>query len=334
MSAYLSSALKRLDKIFNTEIYVMGSKLVSIIIPVYNTEKYLAKCLDSVIAQTYTNIEVVLIDDGSTDGSPAICDSYHNKDERVIVYHRENQGASLARKFGLSVAKGQFIQFVDSDDWIKPEMTEKLVRSAEENNSDIAWCDVEMVEKEGTRDFKIKYNSSSTEMLRSLYWGRISGWFVNKIIRADLLADITFPASWMMEDVFLTTQLLLKQAKNSYVPESLYCYNRLNENAVTSKANGNEILIKAMPNIENCYQFLKKYNVFERYEEDFSCLAMRLKIAILKTKGIVEAKSVYGFAHKHLKSYGLQPPVAYIYWLGFNFGKFGEFLLNLYLKKK
>ena len=126
----------------------MGSKLVSIIIPVYNTEKYLAKCLDSVIAQTYTNIEVVLIDDGSTDGSPAICDSYHNKDERVIVYHRENQGASLARKFGLSVAKGQFIQFVDSDDWIKPEMTEKLVRSAEENNSDIAWCDVEMVEKE------------------------------------------------------------------------------------------------------------------------------------------------------------------------------------------
>ena len=287
----------------------MSDKLVSIIIPVYNSQDYLQKCLDSVLCQTYKNIEVILVDDGSTDRSAAICDDFHQRDQRVKVFHRENMGASLARKFGLSVANGQFIQFVDSDDWIKPFMTEKLICSAEKNDSSIAWCDVEMVEKDKSYDFKIQYNSSSTEMLKSLYWGRI------------------------LEDVFLSTQLLLKGARNSYVPEALYSYNRLNENAVTSKAKGSEVLIKAMPNIENCYQFLKKKNVFNQFEADFSCLAMRLKIAILKTKGIAAAKSVYTFAHKHLKSYGLEPPVAYIYWIGFNCGKLGEVLLSLYLKK-
>lgn len=311
----------------------MSDKLVSIIIPVYNSQDYLQKCLDSVLCQTYKNIEVILVDDGSTDRSAAICDDFHQRDQRVKVFHRENMGASLARKFGLSVANGQFIQFVDSDDWIKPFMTEKLICSAEKNDSSLAWCDVEMVEKDKSYDFKIQYNSSSTEMLKSLYWGRISGWLVNKIIRADLLADLVFPSSWMMEDVFLSTQLLLKGARNSYVPEALYSYNRLNENAVTSKAKGSEVLIKAMPNIENCYQFLKEKNVFNQFEADFSCLAMRLKIAILKTKGIAAAKSVYTFAHKHLKSYGLEPPVAYIYWIGFNCGKLGEVLLSLYLKK-
>lgn len=311
----------------------MNNILVSVIIPVYNNQNYLRKCLNSVSEQTYKNIEVILVDDGSTDNSGAICDDYSVQDVRFKVYHRENQGASLARKFGVSVAKGEFIQFVDSDDWLKADMIEKLVRSSQQNNSAIVWCDVEMVEKDGLSDFKIKFNSSSTEMLKSLYWGRISGWLFNKIIRVDLISKLIFPSYWMMEDVYLSTQLLLKKEKNSYVPESLYCYNRLNENAATSKAKGSEVLIKAMPNIENCYQFLKEKNVFNQFEADFSCLAMRLKIAILKTKGIAAAKSVYTFAHKHLKSYGLEPPVAYIYWIGFNCGKLGEVLLSLYLKK-
>lgn len=312
----------------------MNNKLVSIIIPVYNNQDYLQKCLDSVVGQTYKNIEIILVDDGSTDKSGAICDEYQQQDSRVKVYHRQNQGASLARKYGLSVAKGDFIQFIDSDDWIKLDMTEKLVSSAELNQSDIVWCDVEMVEKDGTYDSKLNFDSSSITMLKRLYWGKVSGWLPNKLIRASLLEDIVFPKEWIMEDVFISTQLLYKNAKNSYVAESLYCYNRLNINSASSNADGSVFLIKAMPNISNCYQFLLKHNVLSQYEEDFSCLAMRLKIALLKKKGIHEAKSVYRFAHKHLKSYGLQPPIAYIYWLGFNFGKFGEVLLNLYLKNK
>lgn len=308
----------------------MNKKLVSIIIPVYNNEDLLPKCLDSVVNQSYKNIEVLLIDDGSKDKSGSICDEYQQRDSRVRVFHRENQGASLARKFGLSEAKGEFVQFVDSDDWIKLDMTEKLMDSVDANNSDIAWCDVEMVEKGGNYDFNIKFDSSSSEMLKSLYWGKISGWLVNKVIRTSLFSDIVFPMNSMMEDVFISTQLLLKSAKNSYVPEAFYCYNRLNENAATSKNSGNEFLIKSTSNIENCYDYLVKNNVFPLYETAFSCLAMRLKIAMSKMMGIEKAKSIFPFAQKHIESYGIKPPVAYIYWIGFNGGKLGAFLLSKY----
>lgn len=306
--------------------------LVSVIIPVFNSEQFLSKCLDSVISQTYKDIEVIIVDDGSTDKSPQICDKYQAKDNRVTVYHKENQGASLARKFGLSMAKGQYIQFVDSDDWIKPNMTEKLVQSAIDNKSDIVWCDVEMVEKEGCHNFQIQYSPSSTAMLKQLYWGKISGWLYNKIINVELLRDIDFPKDWMMEDVYITTQLLLKNGKNSYVPEPLYSYNRLNENAATAQS-GSQVLMKAIPNIENCYNYLTQKKVFKQFEKDFSCLAMRLKISILKTKGIKEAKLIFTFAHKHIHSYGLQLPISFIYWLGFNFGKPGELLINTYLRR-
>lgn len=312
----------------------MNNVLVSIIIPVYNNQDFLSKCLDSVIGQTYQNIEVILVDDGSQDNSGAICDEYQQRDARVKVFHRDNQGASLARQYGLGVAKGEFIQFVDSDDWMHLEKTEKMLHSALENDADIVWCDVEMVEKDGSHNFKLQFNPQSSSLLKSLYWGRVPGWLHNKLIKTAYLKDISFPKDWMMEDVFISTQLLLKNGRNSYVNEPLYAYNQLNENAATSKNNGNDILIKAMPNIENCYRCLLDNNVFTQYEEAFSCLAMRLKIAILKTKSIIDSKAVYTFAHKHLNSYGLQPPVAYIYWVGFNCGKLGEWLLAKYIKRR
>lgn len=312
----------------------MGEKLVSIIVPVYNNEDYLSKCLDSIINQTYKNIEIILVDDGSEDKSGTICDEYQNKDSRVKVYHCENRGASLAREFGLSVSSGDYVQFCDSDDWIDLEMTKKMLKSAETYDSDIVWCDIMMVEKNGYRVFKLDYDSSSTEMLKKLYRGRIAGWLPNKLIKKSILKDIKFPTDWMMEDVFISTQFLLKNEKNSYVNEPLYSYNQLNINAATKQSKGEEVVIKAAPNIENCYQFLINKDVLGLFEEDFSCMAMRLKIAILKTNGITDAKMIYPFAHKHLASYGLNPPISYLYWFGFNFGKIGELLLSLYLKRK
>lgn len=311
----------------------MSNKLVSIIIPVYNSAEFLSKCLDSVLAQTHKEIEVIIVDDGSKDNSGAICDEYQQRDSRVKVYHRENQGASLARKFGCSVMKGEYVQFVDSDDWIKPNMTEKLLAVAEENHSDMVWCNTEMVDKDATTVHQINFNADASTMLKNLYWGQVPGWLPNKLMKASLFDDVIFPKDMMMEDVYISTQLLLKNVKSSFVTDPLYSYNRLNENAATKGNNGDAVLMRAMPNIENCYQCLAQHKVLEQYEEAFSCLAMRLKIALLKTKGIAEAKSVYKFAQKHLKSYGLQPPVAYIYWIGFNWGKFGEALLSLYLKK-
>ena len=117
----------------------MGS-LISVIIPVYKVERYLPRCIDSILSQTYKNIELLLIDDGSPDSSGDICDEYAEKDPRVRMFHKENGGVSSARNLGLDEAKGDYIGFVDSDDYIAPGMYEKLVELIEDNNADIAVC--------------------------------------------------------------------------------------------------------------------------------------------------------------------------------------------------
>lgn len=115
--------------------------MISIIIPIYNSEKTLKRCVDSILSQTFSDFELLLVDDGSTDGSAAICDEYHVKDARVKVYHKENGGVCSARNLGLSEAKGEYIGWVDSDDFIEADMYELLYKAIINNSSDIAYCD-------------------------------------------------------------------------------------------------------------------------------------------------------------------------------------------------
>ena len=118
-----------------------GTPAVSIIIPVYNAENFLARCVDSVLGQEYTDFELLLIDDGSKDKSGAMCDAYAASDSRVRVFHKENAGVSAARNQALSEARGTYIQFLDSDDWMTPDSTKLLVRAAEENDCDLVIAD-------------------------------------------------------------------------------------------------------------------------------------------------------------------------------------------------
>ena len=113
---------------------------ISVIVPVYNTEKYLKRCIDSILAQSYSDFELLLIDDGSTDASPAICDEYATNDSRVRVFHKPNGGVSSARNLGLDNARGEWIAFVDSDDWIESEMLYLFISKAEKTDSDIVFC--------------------------------------------------------------------------------------------------------------------------------------------------------------------------------------------------
>lgn len=124
-------------------------ELISVVIPVYNSIKYLAQALDSVCAQTYANLEILLIDDGSTDGSGTLCDSYAGRDGRIRVLHKKNAGLTAAWKSGVRMAEGVYVGFVDSDDWIEPEMYETLYRSAEKEQADIVCCGIRHVFEEG-----------------------------------------------------------------------------------------------------------------------------------------------------------------------------------------
>ena len=130
--------------------------LISIIVPVYNVKDYVEKCLDSICGQTYKNLEIVVVDDGSTDGSGEICDTYAQKDPRVKVIHRENRGVSAVRNEGLDIALGEYIGFVDGDDWIDSDMYEFLYELLIVNEADISVCS-HYIEKPGKR--KIKYAS-------------------------------------------------------------------------------------------------------------------------------------------------------------------------------
>ena len=126
------------------------SELISIIVPVYRVEPYLDRCVQSIVDQTYQNLEIILVDDGSPDNCPAMCDAWAAKDSRVKVIHKENGGLSDARNAGLAAAAGEYIGFVDSDDWISPDMYRLLYENMAEHGSDVSACGVEMVWEDRT----------------------------------------------------------------------------------------------------------------------------------------------------------------------------------------
>lgn len=176
--------------------------MISIIVPVYNVEPYLRKCLDSILDQTYRDLEILIIDDGSTDGSGAICDEYAGKDDRIKVFHTENKGLSAARNLGLDNATGDWIGFIDSDDWIEPDMYEVLIKRAEETGADVVECgfikDYQLSSEEVSAILRI---ASGADTLEALIIGEIQGTVWNKIWKKNLFNTNRFPEGQEFEDI-------------------------------------------------------------------------------------------------------------------------------------
>lgn len=200
--------------------------MISIIVPVYNVDKYLGKCLDSLLAQTERDIEILLIDDGSTDDSCRICDEYSNLDQRVRVFHTENQGVSAARNRGLSESKGDYIGFVDSDDWVEPTMYEQMLNALKSNNADICVCSFA---KEYLDRTEIAYNIKDlsytrSESLRAIALGPFYSYVWNKLVKKNLCKDILFPEHHIYEDLSTTYKYFLNSNKTVTISSPLYHY--------------------------------------------------------------------------------------------------------------
>lgn len=163
--------------------------LVSILIPVYNVEQYIRQCLDSVVTQTYRNLQIVLIDDGSKDNSLSICNSYAEKDNRIEVYHQENQGVAATRNNLLSHILGEYVLFIDSDDWIEPNMVEYLLYLSQEHNADISICGTVTNDGNGAPIVQSEIKTYTTEQAieRFLYHKEFRGSLSNKLAKAILL---------------------------------------------------------------------------------------------------------------------------------------------------
>ena len=191
---------------------VAEAPLVSVVIPVYNVRRYLQQCLESAIAQTYRNLEIIIIDDGSTDGSGSICDQYAERDGRIHVIHSTNRGLASARNLGLENAQGQLISFLDSDDWIEPHAVETLVRTAQLTGSAIidARSCAEYIGKtvHHSAGAKYCYTYRGQDILPAFAEGWIDNVVWNKLYRAECFDRIRFPEGRDYEDIAVVWKLM------------------------------------------------------------------------------------------------------------------------------
>jgi len=202
--------------------------LLSIIVPVYKVENYLPKCIDSILAQTFTDFELILVDDGSPDNCPALCDAAAEKDARVRVIHQKNGGLSAARNAGLDAARGAWIGFVDSDDYIAPEMYEVLYQAVQSTGADLALCDYAEVDEAGKPCPPMHVSLSGGELTGQELLKRASGLMVqlawNKLYRRAIFTQLRYPEGKLNEDLFLIPEVCLQIQKAVVVPKALYYY--------------------------------------------------------------------------------------------------------------
>ena len=251
----------------NIEVFLMNADLISIIVPVYNVEKYLIRCVNSIIHQTYENIEIILVDDGSTDESGYLCDKLLNEDSRIKTFHKENGGLSDARNYGIARAMGDFLFFVDSDDWVEPEVIEVLIDAIKEEDADIAICglnDIVIGEIKNKRGSSNKKVLSNTEAIDTFFNnGDDIGVVVwNKLYKKELFENIIFEVGKLHEDVFFTPKVLFYA--NKIIVTNYYGYNYINdrEDSICNKKLSVRSIDGADANYNN-YIFFKEKGMYK-----------------------------------------------------------------------
>ena len=206
----------------------MNTPLISVVIPVYNIEEYLERCVDSVCQQTYTNLEILLVDDGSTDGSGSLCERLAEADKRIRVFHKENGGSSSARNLGLSKAQGEYVGFVDSDDYISANMYELLYAALQKYGAEIAQIGRDEMDAEGNVLPNICEPPKQEEFVESeaflkellLHKGDCS--FCTKLLKKQLFEDMQFPMGELNEDFKLLVHFLTKVKGIVSLPQQGY----------------------------------------------------------------------------------------------------------------
>lgn len=212
---------------------------ISIIVPIYNVEPYLRQCLDSLVGQSYEDLEFILVDDGSPDGCPAICDEYARQDSRVRVIHQPNGGVSAARNAGLAAATGEWIGWVDPDDWIEPDMYAYLLENALAYGADVAVCG--RWERYPDRDVfwgweEVQVWDQEQTIAQLLEDRALRNYLCDKLWRRELFDGVRFPEGEIFEDITVTCRLLLKTKTVLALPGAKYNYRQRSDSIVKAKS--------------------------------------------------------------------------------------------------
>lgn len=237
---------------------------ISVIVPVYRVEKYLPACIDSILNQTFTDFELILVDDGSPDRCPEICDEVARRDARVQVIHQANAGLSAARNAGIEAAHGAWLSFVDSDDYIAPQFYEKLYQTAQRTDADCVMCSVQNVDESGKPIDSALMRvadevKTGREVLRKI--GRdgvtpyLTAW--NKLYRRKLFNTLRYPAGRQNEDVFVFAELFCQVQRAACVAEPLYFYRKRIDSIMNSAV--------TLRNLDEMWAYV---NCFEHLQQD------------------------------------------------------------------
>ena len=276
---------------------------ISIIVPVYKAEKYLCKCVDSLLAQTFTDFEVLLIDDGSPDDSGKICDEYSIKDRRIRVFHKENEGVASARQMGIDNAKGEYTIHVDPDDWVEPEMLKDLYSNAIEEDADMVICDY--FSNTGKKQKYVQQKPSDLNheiVLRDLFqhlhgscWNKLVKRFCFSRYSVKYIANID-----RREDLLVNLQLLLNPIKIAYVNQAYYHYEQeVNENTLSRQFR----FIDYQRN-ERCNELIKNLlsNQLKNSELEVVCIKLEKDQALFALIGNIISHREYKERYVSLQS--------------------------------
>lgn len=218
-----------------------STPLVTVIVPVYNVERYIKKCIESILIQSYSNFELILVDDGSPDACGKICDEYAKLDKRIKVIHKENGGLSDARNTGIKIARGEYIALIDSDDFVSSVFLEILIKAAFQNNADVV-CSGQSVsfydEEESTiylgenvSEFEIGRINPKQALKEMLYKKRPTGAPFN-LYKKSVFDDLNYPVGFLYEDLATTYKIYIKAKKMSYVNGKLYAYRKRKDSII------------------------------------------------------------------------------------------------------
>lgn len=265
---------------------------ISVIVPVFKVERYLNECVTSIVNQTYDNLEIILVDDGSPDKCPQMCDEWADKDSRIKVVHKKNGGLSSARNAGMEHASGEFVMFVDSDDFIEQSMAYDLMQAQNDTHADVVCCEINRY-KDGVYTLMDIFHSSvalytitSTQFLNMLFLTKVSCASWNKLYRRDVLHDVSFPEGVYNEDiVFLYNLFQNRNITVALINKALYNY-RITPNSVTTTFGK-----RNMDYLYNAQNFQKhilenRQDLYDSFNVYMARVAIDIGWALIKNKSV------------------------------------------------
>ena len=284
------------------------SNIISIIVPIYKVEKYLDRCINSILNQTFKDFELILVDDGSPDRCGDICEEYAKKDKRIKVIHKENGGLSDARNAGLDIAKGEFVGFVDSDDFIHKDMYMILYDTLVKSKSDISQCKFKYFSKENELNkniindgkYKIYNNIDAIEEIMDNKNLNANVW--NKLYKRELFREIRFPKGKIHEDEFVTYKVFYRAKTISYVNKELYYYFS-NDTGIMKNLNINSKFdwIEAIEERNEFLLSIKEKNLFNKSNSYLFFNLIKLRYNIKKSEELKNKSQMYNLVNEKIK---------------------------------